>query len=73
MKVSFELDKDDNTDLLNNLFSDAIVHCHRMIMTELKKDESNPLRQHMLDYYEEKIRFYEKLESRLKMETTNEN
>lgn len=70
MKVSFELDDDDNTDLLNSLFSDAIRHCCRMISTELNND---PLRQHMLDYYEEKIAFYEKLGSRLKMENTNEN
>jgi hypothetical protein len=73
MKVSFELDEDDNADLLNSLFSDAMSNCLRMKLTELKKDESDPLRQRMLDYYEEKIKFYEKLGNRLKMETTNEN
>lgn len=64
MKVTFEIDSKDS-ELLNSLFSDAAVQCTKMkmdLMVRNRNDNSDdPMFEHMCNFYDEKIVFYEKM------------
>lgn len=71
MKVTFEIDGEDS-ELLNNLFTDAVVHCCRMkidlMVKNSKRDTDDPMFEHMCDFYDEKIEFYENMAKTIKFE-----
>lgn len=71
MKVIFEIDSKDS-ELLNSLFSDAAVQCIKMrmdLMVRNSKDNSDdPMVEHMCNFYDEKIEFYEKMAKTIKFE-----
>lgn len=70
MKIVIEIDNED-VEFINGLFSDAIVQaCTSKMdhMVDYQDRQSDPMYQHMIDYYDEKLTIYQKFQKNTRVE-----